>query len=194
MKLHSRGGLKVGLRIVSSVIKRYSYHMVKTNRLVKKASTTVLTRLIEISKQYCIVTMFNMSCIICMDMITKTGYITNLREISFTSTGEAEQRFQFQRNCFAMGEEWQISKKCIHYSSYFVDFISSLQMNRNSLGQNVKVVWIRLLCFRYDLQLIFSIAWGVACGYLFENLENFWNLRKFCRRRSPKHSLRANIF
>ncbi|KRX47024.1 hypothetical protein T06_5359, partial [Trichinella sp. T6] len=73
--------------------------MIKTNRLVKKASTTVLTRLIEISKQYCIVTMFSMSCIICMDMNTKTDYITN------KFTGEAEQRFQFQRNCFAMGEE-----------------------------------------------------------------------------------------
>ncbi|KRX13827.1 hypothetical protein T07_11021 [Trichinella nelsoni] len=59
--------------IWKTVGERYSYHMVKTNRYVKKVSTSVLTRLIEISKQYCIVTMFRMSCIICMDMITKTG-------------------------------------------------------------------------------------------------------------------------
>ncbi|KRZ62470.1 hypothetical protein T02_1510 [Trichinella nativa] len=119
---------------ISSVIKRYSYHMIKTNRLVKKASTTVLTRLIEISKQYCIVTMFSMSCIICMDMNTKTDYITN------KFTGEAEQRFQFQRNCFAMGEEWHISKKCIHYSSmkgrkfFNTNFdLKWVKSNRNSL-------------------------------------------------------------
>ncbi|KRZ81334.1 hypothetical protein T08_920 [Trichinella sp. T8] len=31
---------------------------------------------------------------------------------------------------------------------------------------------------------------GVPWGLIFENLK-FWN---FCRRRSPEHSLRANIF
>ncbi|XP_003379360.1 hypothetical protein Tsp_03024 [Trichinella spiralis] len=79
---------------------QYSYHMMTSasifmslkNECYKcKASTTVLTRLIEISKQYCIVTMFS---IICMDMITKTGYAT--RNILEKFTGEAEQRFQFQ--------------------------------------------------------------------------------------------------
>ncbi|XP_003379438.1 hypothetical protein Tsp_03099 [Trichinella spiralis] len=71
------------LSSISSVIERYSYHMMTSasifmslkNECYKcKVSTTVLTRLIEISKQYCIVTMFS---IICMDVITKTGYITN---------------------------------------------------------------------------------------------------------------------
>ncbi|KRY37555.1 hypothetical protein T01_5299 [Trichinella spiralis] len=52
----------------------------------------------------------------------------------------------------------QFHKRALaRYSSnvknYFVDYF---QMNRNSLGLNLKVVWITLLCFRYDLQLIFS--------------------------------------
>ncbi|KRX78235.1 hypothetical protein T06_11507 [Trichinella sp. T6] len=51
-----------------------------------------------------------------------------------------------------------------------------------------------LMCFIAKIEKALSVAWGVACGYLFENLENFWNLRKFCLRRSPKHGLRANIF
>ncbi|KRX40407.1 hypothetical protein T05_3221 [Trichinella murrelli] len=72
-------------------------------------------------------------------------------EISFTSTGEAEQKFQFQRNCFAMGEEWQISKKCIHYSSIKVFcrfyFQSSVADESKQLGTE---------CKTYDLQLIFS--------------------------------------
>ncbi|KRX59584.1 hypothetical protein T09_939 [Trichinella sp. T9] len=59
-----------------------------------------------------------------------------------------------------------------------------------------------LMCFIAKIEKALSIAyvvargvaWGVACGYLFKNLEIFWNLGKFCRRRSPKHSLRANIF
>ncbi|KAL1236972.1 Potassium channel [Trichinella spiralis] len=41
--------------------------------------------------------------------------------------------------------------------------------------------------------LFSSVARGVARGYLFENLENFYKLPIICRRRSPKHSPRANI-
>ncbi|KRX21947.1 hypothetical protein T07_10044 [Trichinella nelsoni] len=72
--------------------------------------------------------------------------------------------------------------------------LNRVKMNRNSLGLNLKVVWNTLLCLktsviRSDLQFLMrfiakiekalSVAWGVACGYLFENLRIFWNLRKF---------------
>ncbi|KRX81074.1 hypothetical protein T06_399 [Trichinella sp. T6] len=148
---------------VSSVIKRYSYRMIKTNRLVKKASTTVLTRLIEISKQYCVVIMFSMSCIICMDMNTKTGYITkklaSLLPVKLNREGVKTVVFYYLRqlkknakNAFYMADKQEMYPLQFRKRSFYFQ----LQMNRNSLGQNVKVVWITLLCFRYDLQLIFS--------------------------------------
>ncbi|KRZ83517.1 hypothetical protein T08_14905, partial [Trichinella sp. T8] len=105
---------------VSSVIKRYSYHM------ISKESIHYCSDKADRNKQAVL-------------------------EISFTFTGEAEQRFQFQRNCFAMGEEWQIIKKCIHYSSIKVFCRFYFQMIRNSLGLNLKVVWITLLCFRSSI-------------------------------------------
>ncbi|KRX24015.1 hypothetical protein T07_5266 [Trichinella nelsoni] len=57
-----------------------------------------------------------------------------------------------------------------------------LQMNRNSLGLNLKVDWNTLLCLKTSgkqSRVIYSVAWGVACGYLSENLRIFWDLRKF---------------
>ncbi|KRX37411.1 hypothetical protein T05_14794, partial [Trichinella murrelli] len=95
---------------VSSVIKRYSYHMISIEGIHYYSDKA------DRNKQavlYCYYVQH--------EVYHLYGYEHKNRlynkEISFTSTGEAEQRFQFQRNCFAMGEEWQISKKCIHYSS-----------------------------------------------------------------------------
>ncbi|KRZ83637.1 hypothetical protein T08_10458 [Trichinella sp. T8] len=179
---------------VSSVIKRYSYHMVKTNRLVKKASTTVLTRLIEISKQYCIVTMFSMKCIICMDMITKTDYITkklasllpvklnrgysdfNFRGIVLQWVKSNRNSFDFTFNiyrqlkknaksAFYMADNQEMYPLQFHKRS-FVIFYSYL----TPYSSNVK---------NYFVDFISSVAWGVACGYIFENLENFHEFEIF---------------
>ncbi|KRZ81626.1 hypothetical protein T08_2257 [Trichinella sp. T8] len=49
--------------------------------------------------------------------------------------------------------------------------LNRVKMNRNSLGLNLKF----LMCFISKIEKALSVAWGVACGYLSENLENFWN-------------------
>ncbi|KRX71374.1 hypothetical protein T06_2150, partial [Trichinella sp. T6] len=99
----------------------------------------------------------------------------------------------------------QISKKGIHYSSIQGHLLNShtspspvklnrVKMNRNSLGLNLKLLMCFIAKIEKALRLQLSVAWGVACGYLFKNLEIFWNLRKFCLRHSLGRSQRVNIY